>query len=353
MMPTPEIFVCTLALVLALLFRWAFRALPRERWQFLGAVPLRPDGCGGWQGLNLTTYGLFNAAGAVLGTAALFVLLGAAGVPAAAAGLLLTAILAAAIPAARMVAGWVEGKAHTLSVAGAFGVGMLLAPPMVWLLDLHLGPRLGFTLPMQSAMAALAVAYCLGEGLGRLACISFGCCYGRPLASLPAPWRGLLGGVCFRFAGQTKKISYASGLEGRRVVPVQAMSAVLLCGLGLIGLLLFLQGGHRAAFLIPLAGSQVWRFASEFLRADHRGGGRLSAYQKGALLALPYAAALALLSPEAGGLGAEALARGLAALWNPAVLLGLQLVGLAIFLYTGRSRVTASTLRFHVVPGRT
>ena len=34
---------------------------------------------------------------------------------------------------------------------------------------------------MQIVLAALAIGYILGEGLGRLACLSFGCCYGKPL----------------------------------------------------------------------------------------------------------------------------------------------------------------------------
>ena len=75
-MEAPELFVMSIAAMLTALFAWAFRALPRERWQFLVAVPLQRNATGAWQGLNLTYYGLFNALAAVLGTAMVFVMLG-------------------------------------------------------------------------------------------------------------------------------------------------------------------------------------------------------------------------------------------------------------------------------------
>ncbi len=46
-------------------------------------------------------------------------------------------------------------------------------------------------IPVRPVLATIVAAHALGEGSGRLACISFGCCYGRPLDQLPAmlhPW---------------------------------------------------------------------------------------------------------------------------------------------------------------------
>jgi hypothetical protein len=40
---------------------------------------------------------------------------------------------------------------------------------------------------------------------------------------------------------------------------------------------------------------------------------------------------------------------GLHAFWTPEVILFLQALWLAVFLYTGKSRVTKSILSFHVV----
>jgi hypothetical protein len=43
------------------------------------------------------------------------------------------------------------------------------------------------------------------------------------------------------------------------------------------------------------------------------------------------------------------LLRGLSTLWQPGVVICLQLLWVGMFLFTGRSRVTAATLSLHVV----
>ena len=141
-------------------------------------------------------------------------------------------------------------------------------------------------------MAALAAAYALGEGIGRLACISFGCCYGKPMDEVHPLLRRLFAGRAFVFTGATKKIAYADGLQGREIFPVQAVTATIYCAAALIGVYLFLKGYFRAAFLVPLLATQLWRFVSEFARADYRGRGRISAYQKMALAAAAYGLAV-------------------------------------------------------------
>jgi prolipoprotein diacylglyceryltransferase len=204
-------------------------------------------------------------------------------------------------------------------------------------------------LPVTSAMA---VAFVLGEGFGRLACISFGCCYGKPVAALPPVWRRLFRGLGVAFHGHTKKIAYASGLEGVRVVPIQATSAVVLTLLALSGTLLHLAERFRTALLVTLVGALVWRFVSELLRADDRGGGKVSAYQWLSLVSVVYVAGIAVIFEPAPGTHVV-LESGLTTLWQPAALLLLQAVGIAIFLYTGRSLVTGSTISFHVSwPGK-
>ena len=57
-----EIFTGGLAGVTFLLFYWSFRHLPEEKWQFVASIPRIKKTGGRWQGLNLTYYGLFNAA---------------------------------------------------------------------------------------------------------------------------------------------------------------------------------------------------------------------------------------------------------------------------------------------------
>ena len=196
-------------------------------------------------------------------------------------------------------------------------------------------------------MGALAVAYLLGEGIGRLACLSFGCCYGKPLSALGPKARRIFAPFAATFHGTTKKISYASGLAGVGVVPIQAITSLLSVNIGLVAIYLFLEGYFRAAFLLAALFALGWRILSEYFRADYRGEGKFSAYQQMALWGMGYCTLLALY----GGSDTDSrtdLGAGLASLWNPAPLLFFQALWLLLFIYTGFSTVTGATLTFHV-----
>jgi prolipoprotein diacylglyceryltransferase len=344
------LFLSGLILALALLFSWCFRYLPRERWQIIGSVPTRKNSDGLWDCLNLTYYGLFNALAYTFATATAFALMASLG--AAPLGIAVTAVvlLGICMPASKLIARMVERKKATFSVGGAAFVGIVVGPWLIATLKLLAGTQLRLDLPVMAAMAALAIAYAFGEGIGRLACISFGCCYGRPLTDLPAAWQRILAPLCFIFEGKTRKIAYASGLDGQRVIPIQAMTAVLYVLSGIVGLGLFFNGCYRSALLETLLFTQLWRFFSEFLRADFRGERKISAYQIMGLISCAYAVGVVFLFPALPGHRPD-LARGLAGLWRPEVLLFLEGLAVVIFLYTGRSQVTGATVRFHVRAG--
>jgi len=200
-------------------------------------------------------------------------------------------------------------------------------------------------------MAALSVSYAFGEGIGRLACISFGCCYGKPLSVCHPLIQHLFRKRNFIFSGKTKKIAYANGWDGEPVLPIQAVTAVIYCGAGIAGVYLFLNGFYAAAFLESLIITQVWRSISEIFRADFRGDRKISAYQVMSLSAVIYAVVMVLLQSEASTATPNVL-RGMGYLWHPAVILALQLLWAFVFLYTGRSRVTGSLVSFHVIRER-
>jgi hypothetical protein len=346
-----ELFLIVLAALFAALFAWAFRALPQERWQFLAVMPVGKNSAGEWQGVNLTFYGFFQATSNTLAVVIVFTLLGAIGVNANAVLALIAITFALCWPAARFIARVVEKKAHTFTVGGAVFAGGLMAPWIIQLLNATLASALGGEIPVVPALAALSVAYAYGEGLGRLACISFGCCYGKSLDQLSPRMRRLFESFSFRFAGATKKVAYEGSLEGAPVAPIQAITAVVFILIALAGAYLFLKSHFIASLLFAAAGTQAWRFLSEKLRADHRGNTqKISAYQVMALLIAPYAAAVVLFFPigriEIPGI--TDIAAGLGMLWNPAVLLFCQALWLAVFLFTGRSMVTGSTLSFFV-----
>lgn len=336
-------FLFVLTAGLTALFIWSFRTLPGERWQIIGTIPFRKGEDGAWQGINLTFYGLFNANAYAAATALAFVLLGATGVASSVIFALVVSVLAICAPASKIVARIVEKKRHTLSVGGASFVGIVLLPVMVFAAH-----RIHGALHPTATLAAVAIAYAFGEGMGRIACISFGCCYGKPLAQVHPLLQRLFSRASFIFSGSTKKIAYAHGLDGTRVLPIQAVTAVLSCGIGLIGIVLYLNGYFRAAFLLPLAGTQIWRFFSEFFRADHRGDGRISAYQIMGLVSVAYSlVATFALFPDPAPLAPD-LSAGMARLWTPSMLLFLQAIWISSFLYTGTSRVTSAEVRFGV-----
>ena len=343
----PSLFLLLLALLLALYLGWGIKFLPGERWQFFAAMPLRKGEDGVWAGLNLTWYGLLTANAYGVAVAVLFFLLGTIGIPFSGTAALAILLLAVCVPASRLVARVVEKKAHTFTVGGAVFVGVLLSPAVVLIVNRILGMKLDFQLPLPAALAALVIAYALGEGLGRLACISFGCCYGRRLSDAPLWLQRSFAGRCFIFIGKTRKIAYAGGMEGEKVLPVQALTAILYSGCGLVGICLFLQAHFAVAFLFTLSVTQGWRVLSEILRDDYRGSGRFSAYQIMGLVAILYGAGALLLAPSTPT-PIPALAAGLSLLWRPAPLLFLQFLWLVIFFYTGRSTVTGSRLSFYV-----
>jgi len=332
----------------ALLF-WGCRVLPRERWQFLASVPLRKNGGGEWHALNLTWYGFFSATACAIACGWYLLLATAGGADPAQAGAALVGILLFAGPSARWVARLVEKKRYTLTIAGAFCVGTVVAPLVIAGINVFARafglPRL----PLVSVMSALMVSYVLGEGVGRRACLSFGCCYGRPLEKED----GLVARLAVVFTGGLKKAAYEGGYDGRPLLPVQAFTAFLYVGTALGATLLFGAGLHVAALAVSLVVSQGWRFLSERLRADHRGDthGSATAYQWMVLATAVYAIAIVL------GFGDDSapppdLARGLRVLWSPGALVLLQLVWIASFLRSGRSDVTGATVRFHLFRDR-
>jgi len=334
-------------ILLTAYFWWGFRVLPGERWQVVASMPVAKTEQGKWRGINFTWYGLLSANAYLVAVMVLLVLMGAVGIPPIGTAILTASMLCCCVPASRLVARIVEKKAHTFTVGGAVFVGILITPFVIAVVNRTAGEMLAFHIPIMSASAAIAIAYAFGEGLGRLACISFGCCYGKPLVSSSALLKRMFTGRGFVFFGSTKKIAYAGGLEATEVIPIQAITAVFYTVCGLIAAWLYLSSHHTSAFLLATIATQGWRSFSETLRADYRGEGRISAYQIMGMAGVLYAIAMAyFLAGEAHGL--LDLSTGLKSLWNPALILFLQGIWVTIFIYTGRSTVTGATLSFHV-----
>lgn len=343
------LFIVTMSVVCGAMLVVGCIYLPDERWQVLASVPTRSRGAGHWHGVNFTFYGLLTANAYLMALVMLFVLLRAVEVPLGAFMGLALGMLAVCVPASRWVAKLVEGKAHTFTVGGAVFVGIVVAPWMIAAINL-VSTR---PIAMLPTLAALGIAYAMGEGLGRLACISFGCCYGKPLSQCGPLAQRLFSRFHFVFTGPTKKIAYASGLNNQPVVPIQALTAILYVVTALIGTSLFVLGAHCSAFLLTAIVTQGWRIYSETLRADYRGDQAFSAYQWMGVVGIAYVSVVSWLSTSVTSLAASPPAQigvGVSALWNPVVLIVFQGVWLALFWYTGKSSVTGASLSFHVYP---
>jgi prolipoprotein diacylglyceryltransferase len=342
-----EIFVISFGFFLALLFRWSFNTLPKEKWQIIGAIPVNKTLQGDWNGINFTYYGFFNACACTLAAAIFLLLLGTLDIPLKITVVFFTILMAICMPAARIIAYLVEKKRYTFSIGGASFVGMIVAPWLIVILTTLFKSWAEAGIQVITVLAAISIAYAFGEGIGRLACISFGCCYGRPLATIHPLLQKIFKDFNFVFNGDTRKCVYADGLAGIQVIPIQALTAVLYCSAGLISLYIFLKSHFMAAFLICILVTQIWRLGSEFLRADYRGTSRISKYQLMACFTIVYSVALALLfrtNPDT----LPSIASGLLGLWQPVVIILLQLLWIVVFVYTGKSDVTGAQISFHV-----
>lgn len=344
------LFIGGIGFFVGVLIWWGFKTLPKEHWQIMAVVPRQKNRHGKWKGLNLTYYGVLSANAYTFAVVMFFILSAAVQIPAMGLCVLIVSLLAVCLPASRIVARVVEKKSGTLTVGGAVFVGTVAAPWLIYLENITLGKSMGFHISPMALLSAISIAYTFGEGLGRLACVSFGCCYGKPLDQCPPVVQKLFSRFFLVFTGPTKKIAYASGFDGEKVLPIQIITAILYSITGLAGTALYLNGSFSRALLGTLVVTQVWRFLSEFLRADFRGDFRITPYQIMALITLLYAGGTVLLAPAAAP--SPRLVKGLSALWDPWMLIFVQTVWIASFLHTGRSEVTGSHITFHVEENR-
>ena len=344
-----------ITIFLALLFFgtiWAgIRILPNERWQFVATIPIHKNSDGSWSGINLTYYGAITACSYVLAVALFYLLAASQQLSIKAIIFIIVVLLAICMPAAKFIALVVEKKKHTFSVGGASFAGIITAPWIVLGYNAIAGLWHEASVPPLTILAAISITYAFGEGFGRLACLSFGCCYGKPLSQAPLWLQRICRNQGLVFIGKTKKVSYAHGLDGQPLVPIQVMTAYLYTSVGLIGFYLFLKGFSGTALMLTLSTTQIWRILSEFLRADHRGIGRISTYQIMSLVSIVYVAVIVFMLPPVASQQTQILA-ALRKLWSPGLIVSLQLLWLGAFLYSGRSQVTSSKVNLTVMEDR-
>ncbi|WP_028584070.1 prolipoprotein diacylglyceryl transferase family protein [Desulfogranum mediterraneum] len=347
------LFICCSTLLFAMIIVLGLRYLPGEQFQMVAVVPARKQAGSSWEGVNFTWYGLVIAGSTCLSLLYALILLRAAAVPLNGVLALFALILAICIPAAGTMARLVEKKRYTFTIGGAFFCGMVIIPWAILGVNQLLAALQQAQIDTRAVLAAMGIAYILGEGLGRLACLSFGCCYGKPLAACSPRTRRLLAELAVVFEAPTKKAVYEGALAGEKLIPIQGITSLVYTSTGLLAAGCYLRGWYCTAFLSSLLVSQLWRFFSETLRADFRGFGTVSAYQKMSLAVLPYGVWMVLKPLSSAPTSLPSIGHGLTILGEPLAMISLQLLCLLLFFHFGRSRVTASTLEFQVVEGHT
>lgn len=113
------LFTLALSITLFISIFWGIRHLPKERWQFLAAIPLYKKKNGEWRSINFTFYGFFIATSQLLFLMLLLSLLGSININLKGILLVVIFLLLFCVPAARFMAIIVGKKRHTFTVGGA------------------------------------------------------------------------------------------------------------------------------------------------------------------------------------------------------------------------------------------
>ncbi|MBF0225234.1 MAG: prolipoprotein diacylglyceryl transferase [Desulfobacterales bacterium] len=340
------LFIFGLGIFLFFILKWGFTSLTQEQWQIFASIPITKNEDGTWQGINLTYYGFFNACAYSFGIIIISILLGSINIQLSFIVLLSAIILLICVPASKIIAQIVENKPNTFTVGGASFFGIVVIPWIIFIFNIVLN-RFNFSqIPVISFLSAVSIGYALGEGIGRLACISFGCCYGKPLNEAHPFFQKLFKNLNFVFYGKTKKIAYSSNLDCQPVIPIQAIVSIIFVFIGTIGAYLFLEGFFTLSFFLTLCVTQITRIFSEFLRSDFRGEMKFSAYQIMALISLAYSFLIVLIF-KAQSIYPNII-NGINILWSPSVILSIVILWNIIFVYTGKSMVTGSKISIYV-----
>ncbi|MBC7195846.1 MAG: prolipoprotein diacylglyceryl transferase [Deferribacterales bacterium] len=331
---------------------FGIKFFPKENYQVLCIIPVKKYKNGKWYGLNITYYGLISAISYTFAVFTFLILTKSYSIKIQIIVISAILILISCMPAARFMARIIEKKKNTFTISGAAFIGTLLSPIIffatsyLFTLDLNFARKIAFIL-----LSALSVSYILGEGVGRLACISFGCCYGKKVDEYHGVFKNFFNKFNTVFEGKTKKASYEGGCENIKTIPVQSLSSIIYNTTGLIGIILFSLGYIKTCFVLTVVVANLWRFVTEFLRNDHRGTiKKYSNYQYFSFITIFYAFLIVLIfnvDIDKNGIFFDIKSgfNEIKNFWITTFLLSIFVVS---FIYTGISKVTYAKLEIEV-----
>lgn len=174
--------------------------------------------------------------------------------------------------------------------------------------------HLAFDVPLATVALSCALAAPFTQAIGRLRCLSQGCCHGIETS----PRLGI------RVWQSQSRVVTLSGLKGRSILPTQLYSILFNLVLGLLLLSMYLSGAVDSTLITGLyfALTGIERFAEDAYRGEKqtRWAGPLRENQWIAIAALVLGMATALVGSTAPAVPDDA--------FNPGLLLGIGLSGL-------------------------
>ncbi len=323
-----------------------FKKLPKEKYQFLLVIPYKKINNEEWRSLNITYYGLFNALGYSLGLFLCLFNFFALGIEKLDALYNLILIFTICMPISKLIPIYVEKTKHGFTIAGALFFGIITTPISTFLVYFFQGKLNLFYDNLLPILSTMSVSFLLGESIGRLGCISFGCCYGKKVEEVNNTFlKKVFNNFNTVYYGDLKKASYASNLNGIKTVPIQAMSVLINLILSFIGQLLFLESNYTLSLVITILGNQLFRFFAEFLRADYRGSDTITIYQKMSIINIAIITLIIYIFPSNKGILLD-IQRGINYVFEYKVFIAILFVFFISFFYTGISTATYSITKF-------
>lgn len=268
--------------VFILIIIWGLKNFSKDEFQFFCAIPYKKIEENTYDGINITFYGIISALSCSASVFLFLILIKFLNFPIKLAYFILITIFLTGLFASKALAYLIEKRKNTLTIGGATFVTGIISVPLIYFFIKSFNVNETYFFPV---LSSLATSYTFGEGLGRLACISFGCCYGKPAERYPY----LPNFLKIKFLSHTRKAVYDSNYKNLELINIQGIVVCLFTLLSLVSFILIMLEKYEIAFITSFTIPATIRFFSEFFRDDNRGfSHKISLYQFFSILLVIY-----------------------------------------------------------------
>lgn len=320
---------------------WGLKNLHKDEYQFFAVIPYKKLCEDKYEGINITFYGIISALSTTISVFIFLNLIKIINFPIDKAYFILFIIFTIGIFSSKIVAYIIEHRKNTLTIGGSIFISGMIAAPVIYFIIKFFKIQELYFLPVFSI---LSTAYVSGEGVGRLACLSFGCCYGKPASK----FNFLPGKLKVKFYADTKKAVYDSSYKNIELINIQGIVVIIFSLLGVISIISIIFQKFILAFFLSFILPSLLRFLSEFLRNDYRGNGKLSIYQIFSLILFGYGLLIVFISKNINL--SLTLNSHISFYYSDIFILGF--VFIVILIHSGISKVTYSNITFFLRPSK-